>query len=82
VTESDVLRRLAQAFDDITMWRNFVAIMPWTVHVDHEAERSRERAAKLLGRIPTQRLSLDTRLVPVGPPARPNTVWGTRSARR
>lgn len=60
--EPDLLRRLAEAFDDIEMHFRLLALMPWTVHVDHRAERveyerrrSRERAEALLARIPTQR---------------------------
>jgi hypothetical protein len=61
VSNAELHRQLANAFDDVTMWRNLVALLPWTVHVDHEARRAHERAMRLLGRIPTQRLPLDLR---------------------
>lgn len=63
MTESELYRELATAHEDVAMWRNLVALMPWTVHVDHAAERSRMRAIQLLGRIPTPRPTLDRRLV-------------------
>jgi hypothetical protein len=51
-------RLLARAFDDITMFRRLLALMPYTVHVDHDqcraVERSRERAVKLLSRAPAR----------------------------
>lgn len=59
--EADLYRQLAKAHDDITLWRNLVALLPYTVHVDHEVERARERITRLLGRIPTQRIPLDLR---------------------
>lgn len=74
MVEADLYRQLASAHDDITLWRNLVAIMPWTVHVDHEAERSRERAVRLLGRIPLQRTPVDLR--PLARPVR--NGWGAR----
>jgi hypothetical protein len=74
VVEADLYRELAGAHDDIAMWRNLVAIMPWTVHVDHEAVRSQERAARLLARIPTQRMPIDLR--PLARPVR--NGWGAR----
>lgn len=59
--EADVLRQLATALDDIAMHMTLLALLPWTVHVDHQAARveferraSRERAARLAG-IPVQR---------------------------
>jgi hypothetical protein len=68
VTEPDALRRLAEALDDVGMHLTLLALLPWTVHVDHRAERaeferraSRERAARLLSRIPTQRIPIDVR---------------------
>lgn len=82
MSEADAYRQLAAACDEIVMWRNFVALLPYTVHVDHEYERAMGRAARLLARIPTQRAPSDSRRAPSGSPARPNTVWGTRSARR
>jgi len=54
-------RRLAEALDDITLHRNLLALLPWTVHVDHAFERSQERALRLLSRLPTQRAPLDLR---------------------
>jgi hypothetical protein len=62
VDELDYLNRLAELRRDVLMWRNLMALVPYAVHVDHEAQRaerarqeSRERAARLLARIPTQR---------------------------
>ena len=76
---------LAQAHRDMVMYRTLLALLPYTVHVDHEYERAMERAA-LLARIPTQRQRpLDLRPVarpgvaPRGVPARPHTQWGKRS---
>lgn len=61
MTDPDVLRRLATALDDIAMHMTLLALLPWTVHVDHQAARaeyerraSRERAARLAS-IPAQR---------------------------
>lgn len=82
MSEADAYRRLAEVCDDVTMWRNFVALMPWTVHVNHEHERARERAERILSRIPTQREpSEPLRRAPVGVAVRPR-AWGTRSAYR
>lgn len=68
MTDSEALRQLATALEDITMHMTLLALLPWAVHVDHRAERaeferraSRERAARLLTRIPTQRLPVDVR---------------------
>lgn len=87
--DSGLPDRLKDALDDIEMHFRLLALLPWTVHVDHAAERaelerrsSQERAARLLSRIPTQRAPSDPRRAPSGSPARPNTAWGTRSARR
>ncbi len=62
MSDSDLLRRLAEALEDIEVHYRLLALLPWTVHVDHAAERaeyerraSRERAERLLARIPTQR---------------------------
>lgn len=54
-------RLLAKAFDDLDMHRRLLALLPWTVHCDHEQRRADERAdtertrALLLARIPDQR---------------------------
>lgn len=53
-------RLLARAFSDIELYRRVLALMPYTVHVDHEQqrarERARERAVRLLScTVPTQR---------------------------
>lgn len=79
LSEAEVYRR----------WLVFAALLPYTVHHDHRAEReayerraSRERAERLLARIPAQRAPSEPRRAPSGSPVRPNTVWGTRSARR
>lgn len=76
---------LARAHRDIELHRNLLALLPWTVHVDHALERAIERAT-LLSRIPTQRQRpLDLRpaahsgAAPRGVPARPHTQWGKRS---
>lgn len=61
MSEADLCRELARAYDDVAMWRNLVALMPWTVHVDHEAVRAHERAVRLLARVPTQRMPVDLR---------------------
>lgn len=68
MTDSEALRQLATALEDITMHMTLLALLPYTVHVDHRAERaeferraSRERASRLLLRIPTQRLPIDVR---------------------
>lgn len=61
MVEADLYRELASAYDDITLWRNLVALMPWTVHVDHEAVRAHERAVRLLARMPVQRMPVDLR---------------------
>jgi hypothetical protein len=52
--EFDPYAELTTAHRDLALWRNLVALLPWTVHVDHEHERARERARRL-ARIPTQR---------------------------
>jgi hypothetical protein len=88
--EPESLHRLAAALNDVAMHMNLLALLPWTVHVDHaagHAERERaaaqERAARLLTRIPVQRSREITlpRRTPAGTPATPNTRWGTRSGR-
>lgn len=68
MAEADTLRQLAGALDDIGMHLILLALLPWTVHVDHAAERaeferraSRDRAARLLLRVPAQRLPLGVR---------------------
>ena len=78
LSEAEVYRR----------WLVFAALLPYAVHHDHRAEReayerqlSRQRAAQLLS-IPLQRAPSEPRRAPGGSPARPNTAWGTRSARR
>ena len=60
---------LAAALDDIAMHMNLLALLPWTVHVDHRAERaererraSRERAVRLAG-IPSQRRPMRSELL-------------------
>lgn len=69
MAEADCYRELATALDDVAMHMILLALLPWTVHVDHQAERaererraSRERAARLLAQIPTQRLPMRTDL--------------------
>jgi hypothetical protein len=47
VAETVCYRLVSTAFDDMTMWRNFVALLPYTVHVDHDRERALERARRL-----------------------------------
>lgn len=44
--------QLARALDDLDMWRNLVALLPYTVHRDHRAERAASR-------IPLQRRPVD-----------------------
>lgn len=61
MSEADAYRQLAAAYDDIAMYRNLLALLPYTVPVNHEFERATERAALLLARIPTQRKPLDLR---------------------
>ena len=83
------LRQGRPSVDDLTMHLRLLYLLPYTVHVDHQVERAaherraaQERASRLLARIPSQRPSNDPRRTPTGAPARPNTTWGTRSARR
>jgi hypothetical protein len=63
MNEAECYRELAGAFDDITMWRNLVALMPYTVHVDHEYQRAMERASRLLAQIPPPRHPIDVRAI-------------------
>ena len=84
-TTAKLYDALAQAHRDIELHRNLLALLPWTVHVDHQLERAIERAT-LLARIPAQRQRpLDLRpatrpgVAPRGVPARPHTQWGKRS---
>jgi hypothetical protein len=87
--EPETLRQLATALEDVVMHLNLLALLPFTVHVDHRLERqeferraSRERAARLLSRIPMPRPPSEAPgRVPAGSPATPNTRWGTRSTR-
>jgi hypothetical protein len=62
--------------DELELWRRLAPLLPFAVHYDH-------RRARALSRIPTQRrpVKLPPREVPPGMPAKPNTVWGTRSDR-
>lgn len=57
------LRKGRPSIDDLAMHLLLLYLMPYTVHCDHGLERaeferraSRERAARLLAGIPTQRL--------------------------
>lgn len=61
MTEADLYRELARAHRDLVMWRNLMALLPYTVHVDHEARRAHERAVALISRIPIQRMPVDLR---------------------
>lgn len=45
-------RLLARAFDDIELYRRLLALMPWTVHCNHQQRRARERAARIIARQP------------------------------
>jgi len=83
------LRLGRPSVDDLTMHVRLLYLLPYTVHVDHRAERaawerrqSQERATRLLARIPAQRAPSEPRRAPTGSTTRPNTTWGTRSARR
>ena len=78
-SRADCYRQLAEALDDVQVLINFVALLPYAVRVDRDAEA----AARALARIPTQRRPVDLwpRVAPTGTPAKPNTVWGTRSNR-
>lgn len=56
------LRRGRPSVDDLTMHLRLLYLLPYTVHVDHAATRAdnerrqaRERAARLLARVPAQR---------------------------
>lgn len=64
--ESELYTELAKAHRDLELWRNLVALLPWTVHVDHAAVRSRERALRLMSRIPLPRMPVDLRPLPTG----------------
>jgi hypothetical protein len=55
VVVDESARLLAKAFDDIELYRRLLALMPWTVHCNHEQRRAAERATALLARIPDQR---------------------------
>lgn len=55
MSEADCYRALARAHDDLAMHRTLLALLPWTVHVDHEYERSVARATRLLNRLPAKR---------------------------
>lgn len=88
VVHDPALRRGRPSVDDLTMHLRLLYLLPYTTHVDHAAERaayerrtSRERAARLAS-IPAQRAPSEPRRAPGGSPTRPNTAWGTRSARR
>ena len=68
MADPDTEQRLAAALDDIAMHMNLLALLPWTVHVDHRAERaeyerraSRARAVRLAS-IPSQRRPMRTEL--------------------
>lgn len=76
MSRGDVHRELADALDDLDLYRTLLALLPWTVHYDHRTER-------VLARIPAQRPPSEPlrRDVPRGAPATPNTRWGTRSSR-
>lgn len=72
----DAYRQLADALDEIELWRNLAPLLAFAVHHDIRAERIRSR-------IPLQRPTSEPlrRAVPTGTPATPNTRWGTRSTR-
>jgi len=80
MTESraDAYRQLADALDEIELWRNLAPLLPFAVHFDHRAERVQSR-------IPTQRspreFVVPRRALPTGTPSTPNVRWGTRSHR-
>ena len=72
----EAYRQLADALDEIELWRNLAPLLVFAVHCDHRTERA-------LTRIPAQRAPSEParRAVPTGTPATPNTRWGTRSSR-
>jgi hypothetical protein len=74
MSPGDAYRHLADALDEIELWRNLAPLLPFAVHHDHRAERIRSR-------MPTQRPPSEPRRrdVPTGTSATPNTRWGTRS---
>jgi hypothetical protein len=72
----DAYRQLADALDEIELWRNLAPLLLFAVHCDHRAERIQSRIP--VPRPPSEPLR---RAVPTGTPATPNTRWGTRSSR-
>jgi hypothetical protein len=76
VPSGDAFRQLADALDEIELWRNLAPLLTFAVHYDHRGERIRSRIP--LQRPPSEPLR---REVPAGTPATPNTRWGTRSSR-
>jgi hypothetical protein len=64
---AEAYRKLAEAIDDIAMYRNLLALLPYTVHVDREAEwmelarRDAQQRAAALAQIPRQRGPIDLR---------------------
>lgn len=55
----DADRLLARAFSDIELYRRLLALMPYTVHVDHAqrraVEHATERATRMFALVPSQR---------------------------
>lgn len=68
-------RLLARAFSDIELYRRLLALMPYTVHVDHDqrraTEHATERATRMFAHVPAQRRENALRAV-----RRPTTPWG------
>jgi hypothetical protein len=61
------------AEDDVRMWRTLVALLPYTIHVDHEAEWT-----ELVRRDARQRAIALARIPPPRPPADRRRMGGTR----
>jgi hypothetical protein len=60
VTDSDAYRRLAAALDDVQTLISFIALLPYAVKVNREAEHQ----ALVASRIPVQRHPVDLWPVP------------------
>jgi hypothetical protein len=70
VVMGESARLLAKAFDDLEMYRRLLALMPWTVHCDHERRRASERATRMFARVPDQRREFARQLVAPVPSGR------------